>query len=1220
MRRLLFLAGILLLVWAVLRHAATLEPLPGYVLRDTLLIVLAALGVTTGAARAYLPLRTTERAWRNTGRALFGAGAATALAGGLMAHFAPSTPVMAQVLWPIVWIVGLALAVVAVLLRGAVVRYAPPTMRWERDASGHIVGKPIVIPDASRALGRRGWVALVLLLAVAVALRVGLALRAPGYCLGSECDLLLAATVGAPRTTLILQPLAALLTPLLDDPLRALRLAGALVSSLALLALLPALRRLTSPGGVLLGAALAGWGAWAATPWPEAALFAPLVVWGACAGSNGGGARAWAAAGIALGLTAAAAPTVLGAWVAWLAVLLVVAATQPERGRGASISVLLLGALAGGALLATTASSLELLPVRPAFAALIAQAGALFAAILTPGALWLGAPVVVGVGAALRFGRRGAVLLSGGAAVMLWLLLLPEGASQWPLSVPFLLLAAALGADQLLRAAVRSGKPLVRGRAVTAGALAIALLVALPGLWRTVRAPQAQADAASSDMAQAVAAFITGARTQDEPSRAPLLLVPAALLDQAPLRLAAAPEIQAGRVQGFRLQSDLPFAGDAPDGIVYLIAVDDAAALEELARVYPAGVVAPAETDPALPALIGFTVSGAALDQSRGLLQFVTSGGSTGSATAGLTAGVGPLAFGWAARPPLPPPFEAEWRGSLLVRDRGNYTFSVEAVSGALFTLLLDGRLILDTSAGLTSFSDSLATGDYALAMRYQSGSSSGDLRVLWQPPGHEATPIPRAVLHNPPLPTLGLLGTYTGGGLWEGPLLTQRKDRVVQADPTLPTPWSVLWQGQLAAPRAGEYLIGAVSDGAVLIDVDGQSLVTWLPGADATESGDPAEGSLYLPGGWVPITVRYATGNQPGRAPELKLYWQPAGSGPAPLDAKYLYPSITPISAGDVPLPPLAAVVAARLGDESFALSGETSYWLPQTRIPARDLPPLNLERVGQFGTCGADITQLSAPHGLAWDVLHQTLYVADTGNGRVLALSRAANGALQPQLVPLPEMEAPVDVDVAPDGTLYVLDTAAPRLTEYDPASGAAGTIALGEGFYRPRGLAVAATGLLYIADTGGARVAVVELIAEDEAESTVVQMQFGGPGTPLGNGQPVDVAATPQAIWAIAAEHGRLWRMDTLGSLTAVRPTDTINGPHLAALEDGRLFVSDPARRLVLLLSTQGKPLAALADAGAFVQPTGVAAWRTDKDLLLAVSDTAACSVTLWQGAAP
>ncbi len=85
MRRLLLLATIALLVWALLRYAVAMEPLPAYVLRDTLLLLLAAVGVAAWAAHRYAPPRSREYAWSGPGRALFGAGALTAVAGALLA-------------------------------------------------------------------------------------------------------------------------------------------------------------------------------------------------------------------------------------------------------------------------------------------------------------------------------------------------------------------------------------------------------------------------------------------------------------------------------------------------------------------------------------------------------------------------------------------------------------------------------------------------------------------------------------------------------------------------------------------------------------------------------------------------------------------------------------------------------------------------------------------------------------------------------------------------------------------------------------------------------------------------------------------------------------------------------------------------------------------------------------------------------------------------------
>jgi streptogramin lyase len=237
--------------------------------------------------------------------------------------------------------------------------------------------------------------------------------------------------------------------------------------------------------------------------------------------------------------------------------------------------------------------------------------------------------------------------------------------------------------------------------------------------------------------------------------------------------------------------------------------------------------------------------------------------------------------------------------------------------------------------------------------------------------------------------------------------------------------------------------------------------------------------------------------------------------------------------------------------------------------------------------------------------------LYVADTGNRRMLELdlvsgsvSRAfTEGAFQ----------EPVDVELAPDGTLLVLDALAAAIFRIDRASGESTPLGLETSFYRPRGLGVDSAGNIAVADTGGARVVLLD-------PTGALLAEFGGPQSLLGQGQPVDVLGESSALWTITAENGRLWRLDVLGSLVAIERSNTIDGPHLAGLPNGSFFLSDPTRRTVLYLAGTGQPLAELAYTGAFAVPTGVAAGvisgANSEETYLAVSDSGACTVSLWR----
>ncbi len=117
-------------------------------------------------------------------------------------------------------------------------------------------------------------------------------------------------------------------------------------------------------------------------------------------------------------------------------------------------------------------------------------------------------------------------------------------------------------------------------------------------------------------------------------------------------------------------------------------------------------------------------------------------------------------------------------------------------------------------------------------------------------------------------------------------------------------------------------------------------------------------------------------------------------------------------------------------------------------------------------------------------------------------------------------------------------------------------------------------------------------------------------------MGRGQPVDALAAEGALWAVSAEDGRLWNLNNGGSMTAVQPTGTVDGPQLAQLSDGRLLVSDPARSTFLLLAATGEPLGQFAYTGELVTPTGIAATRIGEGDVIAVVDTRACSLSVWR----
>ena len=92
--------------------------------------------------------------------------------------------------------------------------------------------------------------------------------------------------------------------------------------------------------------------------------------------------------------------------------------------------------------------------------------------------------------------------------------------------------------------------------------------------------------------------------------------------------------------------------------------------------------------------------------------------------------------FPWSAVPPRALPFTAEWNGSLVLPESGNYRFAVDSTGPeSTFTLLLDDILLLDSSLAMNDQQLELPQGIHRLKMTYRSGNQPGDLRVYWTTP-----------------------------------------------------------------------------------------------------------------------------------------------------------------------------------------------------------------------------------------------------------------------------------------------------------------------------------------------------------------------------------------------------------------------------------------------------------------------------------------------------
>lgn len=209
--------------------------------------------------------------------------------------------------------------------------------------------------------------------------------------------------------------------------------------------------------------------------------------------------------------------------------------------------------------------------------------------------------------------------------------------------------------------------------------------------------------------------------------------------------------------------------------------------------------------------------------------------------------------------------------------------------------------------------------------------------------------------------------------------------------------------------------------------------------------------------------------------------------------------------------------------------------------------------------GSTTPSASSLDTPRGLAVNS-DGDLFVADSGNNRVLRFRRPfdQNGKPQANLVlgqsafftkgsafiNAGTTNSPSDVEVGPDGRIYVADTANNRVLEFAPGStngvgavrvfgqpdtvtGAlAGQVSAGS-LNAPAGVGVDASGILYVADTGNHRVLLFPLgpeVATAGSNASKVVGQANFQDSSLASSQsrirdPTDVALGTDGIFYVA-----------------------------------------------------------------------------------------------------
>jgi sugar lactone lactonase YvrE len=1223
MRRLILLfAALLIALWGLSMLRAG-DPTPTIAARDGLFVMLVgALIFALGAFPPLVATRTAEKPSVARHLWLLILGMILGLAAGGWLYLAlVSDATGLSLLWPLLaWMLGL-----GVMAAAALWRVTPrPTVEtaWSVDAAQRFLaqsrpqeGEPSPALLSHRAIN----IGVLLLVGLAALIRFWNFAGLPDGCGSVSCkagmDALTFLNEGNWRALLLDDaPLYTLLVSLgfaLFEPgLTTLRWIGLILGVLTIPLFYAASSRWVRPATALVGASLLVFAPWhiELSRYPEAgtlllfALVAALCLYGWAA--RGDSPRRWALAGIVAGISTLATPLLL------VPVLLIwwMVAWPPANWRG---RLLYWGAfLVGSAPRLAILPLVDLLPNGANVVGAKAEALATLFWIDAPlSTAWLGVLALLGLIYLLRMPLWPATRLIWIGLVLVSALILGSDA---PLTLSMLTpllaifsLSAVIALDQLVGTLIQIWSPAFRPVTLaTAAAIALTLIFGIS----TINGLNALAEntafmADRNDPGAGIGAFLRTV-SQTDGDDASILFVPQDLLNLPSTQLAAG-GIQSLSTLIFPLDPlhHLPLSslGDLPgDGdLLYIVPAEDNRLINYLSSIYP-NFTAEAISDEATdqPLAYVMTVPSDLAEDARGLaLRYSSESGEERLAQSES------LDFDWSAAPPLPTPFQLEATGALYVPVSGRYLFRVETDEGAQIRLDLGGLVAgwtpIDSEAGRSEESLDLLQGFYPLRLTYASGEDAPQLSLRWQRPDGDLEALSREFLISIPGET-GILATYYEGAvdladLTNATVRMQRREPILLTTPALMEMSAVKWTAKLAAPVDGLYELAVDARGRYQLFVNGALLL----GEDDL-LGSRRQTQLLLARGWHDLEIHYQP--LPGD-PRFRLRWQPPGLQGGDIPAAYFAPFAPEVDVTALAIPPApdpVALLPARMIPSTTSSLEADSNPLPT------DLPQLPLELLWQVGSCGAEDDQLQTPRGLVMSLGENRLYLADAGNARLLIYDLATGELLQ--INRDERLVEPFDLGQNALGEIYLLDAVAQQIFRIDAETDDLIALEMESTFYRPRGLGVDLAGTLLIADTGGGRIV---LLTPDGSLLTTI----GGPDTPLGAGQPVDALALPNgAIWAVTAEDGRLWRLDQGQGQVATARANTFDAPHLAGLPNSTFFVTDPERQLITYFDASGQ--AAAQFRGSFAKPVGIDVASREGDLLLAVSDSVACTVSLWR----
>ncbi len=216
--------------------------------------------------------------------------------------------------------------------------------------------------------------------------------------------------------------------------------------------------------------------------------------------------------------------------------------------------------------------------------------------------------------------------------------------------------------------------------------------------------------------------------------------------------------------------------------------------------------------------------------------------------------------FYWEDQNQFPQPYQIVWDGVILIEKFGEHLFF--NTQPEITQLWIDETLIPWNQAVL------LAKGNHHI--KIQAASGEGLFSITWQQPEDDRRLLTAANLFIPPISANGLLGEYTSGTDWSGPV------KYAQIDPTInfyyhnqpiARPYTVKWHGRILIEQAGNYLFRLDSRDESRLFIDDQLVI------DNDPAGTDPRGSIPLEAG--PHTIRIDYTDASGYS-HISLYWTP--------------------------------------------------------------------------------------------------------------------------------------------------------------------------------------------------------------------------------------------------------------------------------------------------------------------------------------------------------